>query len=131
MFSIGALVEGFILAIIITVILSFLGVGTVLGYPIFLFGFFLASIIVGYISYGNIVDGTIDGALMGVAGAIILYILSLFKGQLAAFSAHLSTYIPLNSPENLILVIVAGAIGGVIGSLILMLTHRNRRYVRD
>ncbi|MGB9201707.1 DUF5518 domain-containing protein [Methanobacterium sp.] len=69
MFSIGALVEGFILDIIITVILSFLGVGTVLGYPIFLFGFFLASIIVGYISYGNIVDGTIDGALMGVAGA--------------------------------------------------------------
>lgn len=69
MFSIGALVEGFILDIIITVILSFLGVGTVLGYPIFLFGFFLAGIIVGYISYGNIVDGTIDGALMGVAGA--------------------------------------------------------------
>ncbi len=131
MVSIGAIVEGFILAIIITVVLSFLGVGTVLGYPIFLIGFFLAGIIVGYISYGNIIDGTIDGALMGVVGAIILYILSLFKGQIAAFSAQLSTYIPLNSPENLILVIVVGAIGGAIGSLILLLTHRNRRYRRD
>lgn len=131
MVSIGAIVEGFILAIIITVVLSFLGIGTVLGYPIFLIGFFLAGIIVGYISYGNIIDGTIDGALMGVAGAIILYILSLFKGQIAAFSAQLSTYIPLNSPENLILVIVVGAIGGAIGSLILLLTHRNRRYRRD
>ena len=131
MVSIGAIVEGFILAIIITVILSFLGIGTVLGYPIFLVGFFLAGIIVGYISYGNIVDGTIDGALMGVAGAIILFILSLFKGQIATFSAQLSTYIPLNSPENLILVIVVGAIGGVIGSLILLLTHRDRRYLRD
>ena len=85
MVSIGAIVEGFILAIIITVVLSFLGVGTVLGYPIFLIGFFLAGIIVGYISYGNIIDGTIDGALMGVVGAIILYILSLFKGQIAGF----------------------------------------------
>lgn len=131
MVSAGAIVEGFILAIIITVILSFLGIGTVLGYPIFLFGFFLAGIIVGYISYGNIVDGTIDGALMGVAGAIILYILSLFKGQIAAFSAQLSTYIPINSPENLILVIVVGAIGGAIGSLILLLTHRNQRYRRE
>ena len=131
MVSIGAIVEGFILAIIITVVLSFLGVGTVRGYPIFLIGFFLAGIIVGYISYGNIIDGTIDGALMGVVGAIILYILSLFKGQIAAFSAQLSTYIPLNSPENLILVIVVGAIGGAIGSLILLLTNRNRQYRRD
>jgi Family of unknown function (DUF5518) len=131
MVSFGAIIEGFILAIIITVVLSFLGIGTVLGYPTFLFGFFLAGIIVGYISYGNIIDGTINGALMGVVGAIILYILTLLKGQIAAFSAQLSTYIPLNSPENLILVIVVGAIGGAIGSIILLLAHRNRRYTRD
>jgi H+/Cl- antiporter ClcA len=127
MVSVGAIIEGFILAIIITVILAILGVGSVLGLPVALFGFLLAGIIVGYISYGDIIDGVINGALMGVAGAIILWILSLFKGQIAAFSTQLSTYVPLNSPPELILVIVMGAIGGAIGSLILRLNQRNRR----
>ena len=89
MVSVGAVVTGFVLAIIFTVVLSILGVGSVLGLPVALVGFLVAGIIVGYISYGDVVDGAINGALMGVAGAIILWILSLFKGQIAAFSAQL------------------------------------------
>jgi hypothetical protein len=127
MVSVGAIVEGFILAIIITVILSILGVGSVVGLPVAIFGFLIAGIIVGYISYGDIIDGVINGALMGVAGAVILWILSLFTGEIAAFSSQLSTFVPLNSAPELILVIIAGAIGGLIGSLILLLNRRNRR----
>ena len=67
---------------------------------------------------------------MGVVGAIILWILSLFKGQVAAFSAQLATYVPLNSPQELIVLIVVGAIGGAIGSIILMLNRRNRNRTR-
>ena len=131
MVSVGAIVEGFILAIIITVVLSILGVGSVLGLPVAIFGFLIAGIVVGYISYGDIIDGVINGALMGVAGAIILWILSLFTGQIAAFSSQLSTFVPLNSAPELILLIVAGAIGGLIGSLILLLNRRNRRNYGD
>jgi hypothetical protein len=131
MVSVVAVVEGFILAIIFTVVLAILGVGSVLGLPVALFGFLIAGIIVGYISYGDIVDGTINGALMGVVGAIILWLLSLFKGQIAAFSAQLSMYVPLNSPQELIIVIVVGAIGGAVGSLILRFNRRNRRYDED
>ena len=131
MVSVGAVVTGFVLAIIFTIVLSILGVGSVLGLPVALVGFLVAGIIVGYISYGDVVDGTINGALMGVAGAIILWILSLFKGQIAAFSAQLSTYLPLNSLQEIILVIVVGAIGGAVGALILRLNQRNRRNYGD
>lgn len=131
MVSVGAVVEGFVLAIIFTVVLSILGVGSVMGFPVAIVGFLLAGIIVGYISYGDILDGVINGALMGIAGAIILWILSLFKGQIAAFSAQLSTYVPLNSPQEIIFVIVVGAIGGAVGSLLLRLTRRDRRDDRD
>ena len=131
MVSVGAIVEGFILAIIITVVLSILGVGSVLGLPVAIFGFLIAGIVVGYISYGDIIDGVINGALMGIVGAIILWILSLFTGQIAAFSSQLSTFVPLNSAPELILVIVAGAIGGLIGSLILLLNRRNYGDRRD
>ena len=131
MVSVVAVVEGFILAIIFTVVLALMGVGLVLGLPVSMVGFLLAGIIVGYISYGNILDGTINGALMGVAGAIILWILSLFKGQIATFSAQLSTYVPLNSPQEIIIIIVVGAIGGAVGSLILRFNRRNRYRDRD
>lgn len=131
MVSIAVIVEGFILAIIIAVVLSILGVGSVIGLPVAIFGFLIAGIIVGYISYGDIVDGVINGALMGIAGAIILWILSLFTGQIGAFSSQLSTFVPLNSAPELILVIVAGAIGGFIGSIILLLNRRNRRNYGD
>jgi hypothetical protein len=131
MVSVGAVVTGFVLAIIFTIILSILGVGSVLGLSVAMVSFLVAGIIVGYISYGDIVDGTINGALMGVAGAIILWILSLFTGQIAAFSAQLSTYLPLNSLQEIILVIVVGAIGGAVGALILRLNRRNRRYHRN
>lgn len=52
-------VECFILAIIFMVILASLGGGSVLGLPFARFGF----LIVVYILYGDIVDGTINGAL--------------------------------------------------------------------
>ena len=128
MASIGVVIEGFILAIIFTIVLAFLGIGSVMGLPVALFGFLMAGMIVGYISYGDIFDGMINGALMGIAGAIILWLLSLFKGQIAAFSAQLSTYVPLNTPSEIILVIAVGAIGAVVGSLISRFNHRNRRY---
>jgi len=131
MVSVGVIIEGFILAIIITVVLSILGVGSVLGLPAAIFGFLIAGIIVGYISYGDIIDGVINGALMGVAGAIILWILSLFTGQIAAFSSQLSNYVPLNSAPELILIIVVGAVGGLLGSLILLLNRRNRKNYGD
>lgn len=131
MVSVVAVVEGFILAIIFTIVLVILGVGSVLGLSVALFSFLIAGIIVGYISYGDIVDGVVNGSLMGVAGAIILWILSLFQGLIAAFSAELSTYVPLNSPQQIIILIVVGAIGGAIGSLILRFNRRNRRYDGD
>ena len=131
MVSVGAIIEGFILAIIITVVLSILGIGSVLGLPVAIFGFLIAGIIVGYISYGDIIDGVINGALMGVAGAIILWILSLFTGLIAEFSSQLSTYVPLNSAPELILIIVVGAVGGLLGSLILLLNRRNRKNYGD
>jgi hypothetical protein len=127
MVSVVTIIEGFILAVIFTVILIILGAGTVLGEPAVLVGFLLAGIIVGYISYGNIIDGVINGALMGIAGAIIIWILSLFHGQIAAFSATLSSYVPINTAQTLILVIVVGAVGGAIGALLLLLNNRARR----
>lgn len=128
MVNVVTIIEGFILAVIFTVILLILGAGTVLGEPAVLIGFLLAGIIVGYISYSDIIDGIINGALMGVAGAIIIWILSLFQGQISAFSATLSSYVPINTPQTLILVIVFGAIGGTIGALLLTLNIRSRRY---
>ena len=68
----------------------------------------------------------INGALMGIAGAIILWILSLFQGQIASFSATLSSYVPINTAQTLILVIVFGAVGGAIGALLLLLNNRAR-----
>jgi Family of unknown function (DUF5518) len=100
MVSVVSIVEGFILAIIFTVILEILGLKSVLGLTAPIVGFLIAGIIVGYISF-DIIDGTINGALMGIAGAIILWILSLFKGQIAAFSSQLSSYVPLNSPQKI------------------------------
>jgi amino acid transporter len=128
MVSIVAIVEGFILAVIFTVILIIFGAGTLFGEPAVLIGFLLAGIIVGYISYSGFIDGLINGALMGVAGAIIIWILSLFQGQIAAFSVALTTYVPINTPQTLILVIVVGAVGGFIGALLLRLNLMVQRY---
>ena len=122
--NIGTVVKGFILAIAFTVVLTKLNVGSAL------VGFLLAGIIVGYISYG-LVDGVINGALMGVAGALILWLLILFKGQFATFSAQLSTYIPLNTPQELIILIIMGAIGGAVGSLLPGLRRRIKRDDKD
>jgi hypothetical protein len=127
MVSIVVILKGFILAIIFTIALTVLGIGSVIGLSAVMLGFFIAGIVVGYISYGDLVEGTINGALMGVIGAIIFWILSLFKGQIAAFSAQLFNYVPLNSLEEIIILIVVGGIGGAIGALILRLNRRNMR----
>ena len=91
--GLGAVIEWFVLAVIITIFLAVIGVKSIFGLPISVVGFLIAGIVVGYIVYGGIVDGLINGAFIGVIGAIILWILSLFKGQISAFSAELSSYV--------------------------------------
>lgn len=122
--GLGAVIEGFIIAVIITIFLAVIGFKSVLGLPISVIGFLIAGIIVGYMVYGRIVDGAINGAFIGVIGAIILWIMSLFKGQIAAFSAALSSYVGLVTLQEVVVIIVVGAIGGFIGSLIAYLTVR-------
>ncbi len=122
--GLGAIIEGFIIAIIITIFLAVIGVKSILGLPISIVGFLIAGIIVGYIVYGGIVDSTVNGALIGVIGAIILWIMSLFKGQIAAISAELSAYVGLLTLQEIVVIIVVGAIGGLIGGLIAYLTAR-------
>ncbi len=116
--GLGAVIEGFILAVIITIFLAVIGVKSVFGLPISVVGFFIAGIVVGYIVYGGIVDGLVNGAFIGVIGAIILWILSLFKGQIAAFSAQLSSYVGLVTLQEIVVIVVVGAIGGLIGGII-------------
>lgn len=123
--GLGAIIEGFVIAIIITVFLAVIGVNSILGLPISIFGFLIAGIIVGYIVYGGIIEGIVNGALIGVVGAIILWIMSLFKGQIATFSAQLSSYVGLLTLQEVVVVIVVGAIGGLIGGLIGYLTSRS------
>lgn len=124
MMGLGAVIEGFIIAIIITIFLAVIGVKSVFGLPISVFGFLIAGVIVGYIVYGGIIEGVVNGALIGVVGAIILWIMSLFTGQISAFSAELSSYVGLLTLQEVVVVIVVGAIGGLIGGLIGYLTAR-------
>ncbi len=120
--GLGAVIEGFIIAVIITIFLAVIGLKSVLGLHVSVVGFLIAGIIVGYMVYGRVVDGLINGAFMGVIGAIILWIMSLFKGQIAAFSAKLSSYVGLVTLQEVVVVIVVGAIGGLIGSFIAHIT---------
>ena len=124
--GLGAVIEGFVLAVIITIFLVVIGVKSIFGLPISVVGFLIAGIVVGYIVYGGIVDGLINGAFIGVIGAIILWILSLFKGQISAFSAQLSSYVGLVTLQEVVVIIVVGAIGGLIGGIIVDLTGRAR-----
>ena len=125
-----ALFKGFILSILIAVILNILGFVSVLGLPSFMLAFLLGGIFVGYISYGRIFDGFINGALMGMAGAVILWISNIFDGQISTFSASPIFYFPSSSTQTSIILIVLGAIGGAIGALILRLNRKNRKYDR-
>ena len=120
--GLGAVIEGFVLAVIITIFLAVIGVKSIFGLPISVVGFLIAGIVVGYIVYGGIVDGLINGAFIGVIGAIILWVLSLFKGQISAFSAELSSYVGLVTLQEVVVIIVVGAIGGLIGGIIVDLT---------
>ena len=124
--GLGAVTEGFILAVIITIFLAVIGIKSVFGLPISVVGFLIAGIVVGYIVYGGIIAGLVNGAFIGVIGAIILWILSLFKGQIAAFSAELSSYMGLVTLEEVVVMIVVGAIGGLIGGIIVYLTGAAR-----
>lgn len=124
--GLGAVIEGFIIAVIITIFLAVIGVKSVFGLPISVVGFLIAGIVVGYIVYGGIIDGLVNGAFIGVIGAVILWILSLFKGQIAAFSAELSSYVGLVTLQEVVVMIVVGAIGGLIGGIIVYLTGAAR-----
>lgn len=124
--GLGAVIEGFIIAVVITIFLAVIGVKSVFGLPISVIGFLIAGIVVGYILYGGIIDGLVNGAFIGVIGAIILWILSLFKGQIAAFSAELSSYVGLVTVQEVVIMIVVGAIGGLIGGIIVDLTGAAR-----
>lgn len=90
-----AVIEGFIIAIITTIFLAVIEVKSVIGLPISIVCSLIAVTIVGYIEYGRITDGIINGAFIGVTWAIILWILNLFKGQISTFSAELSSYVSL------------------------------------
>ena len=125
-----ALFKGFILSILIAVILNILGFVSVLGLPSFMLAFLLGGIFVGYISYGRIFDGFINGGLMGVAGAVILWIINIFNGQISASSVNLIFYFPSTTSQSIIILIVLGSIGGAIGALILRLNRKNRKYDR-
>lgn len=124
--GLGAVTEGFILAVIITIFLAVIGIKSVFGLPISVVGFLIAGIVVGYSVYGGIIAGLVNGAFIGVIGAIILWILSLFKGQIAAFSTELSSYVGLVTLEEVVVMIVVGAIGGLIGGIIVYLTGAAR-----
>ena len=130
MVSIRAVFKGFILSILIAIILNILGFVSVLGLPSFMLAFLLGGIVLGYISYGRIFDGFINGALMGMAGAVILWIINIFNGQISASSVNLIFYFPSTTSQSIIILIVLGAIGGAIGALILRLNRKNRKYDR-
>ncbi len=130
MFSIRSVFKGFILSILIAVILNILGFISVLGLPSFILAFLLGGIYVGYISYGRIFDGFLNGALMGVLGEVILWIINIFDSQITTFYTSLIFYTPSNVIQTSIILIVIGAIGGTIGALILRLYRKNRKYDR-
>ena len=67
---------------------------------------------------------------MGVAGAVILWIINIFNGQISASSVNLIFYFPSTTSQSIIILIVLGAIGGAIGALILRLNRKNRKYDR-
>jgi len=122
--------KGFILSILIAIILNILGFVSVLGLPSFTLAFLLGGIVLGYISYGRIFDGFINGALMGMAGAVILWIINIFDGQIIASSVNLIFYFPSTTTQSIIILMVLGSIGGAIGALILRLNRKNRKYDR-
>jgi len=122
--------KGFILSILIAIILNILGFVSVLGLPSFMLAFLLGGIVLGYISYGRIFDGFINGALMGMAGAVILWIINIFDGQIIASSVNLIFYFPSTTTQSIIILMVLGSIGGAIGALILRLNRKNRKYDR-
>ncbi len=130
MVSIRAVFKGFILSILIAIILNILGFVSVLGLPSFMLAFLLGGIVLGYISYGRIFDGFINGALMGMAGAVILWIINIFDGQIIASSVNLIFYFPSTTTQSIIILMVLGSIGGAIGALILRLNRKNRKYDR-
>ncbi len=127
MVSLSRAFEGFILAVILTVILSKLSIGTMIGFPISILGFLLAGIVIGYVSYDDILDGVVNGALMGVEGAIVLWILNLFTGEIASFSHEISSYVGLTTSPDIIMIMVIGAVGGFAGSMIKTFYKRSKR----
>ena len=67
---------------------------------------------------------------MGMAGAVILWIINIFDGQIIASSVNLIFYFPSTTTQSIIILMVLGSIGGAIGALILRLNRKNRKYDR-
>lgn len=119
MVNFGAVILGFVLAIIFSII------GVVTGLWNSAIGIFVASLIIGYRVDGSIFsDGLLNGALIGVIGAIILALIGFIFNQL---SSLLSTYVGLTSLNSIILAVAIGAVGGAIGSLIALIVIKIRK----
>ena len=65
-----------------------------------------------------------------MAGAVILWIINIFDGQIIASSVNLIFYFPSTTTQSIIILMVLGSIGGAIGALILRLNRKNRKYDR-
>ncbi len=116
MVSITAVITGFILAIIFSII------GVITGLWGSEIGILAASIIIGYrVDRSIFTDGLINGALIGVIGAILLAIIGYFYSPL---STLLNSYVALNSLNSILFSIAIGAIGGAIGSVIAKIVIR-------
>jgi hypothetical protein len=119
-------VSGFILSIVLALLFEIIA-GTIGSY----FGVILAGVIVGYMVNDNIRNGAIHGAIMGVIGGIILGILVIIL--VLSIGGTLELLIALGGLIEIILTIiiwgVLGAIGGVIGSWIIL--SRKKGFTED
>ena len=117
--SVHVIYKGIFVVVIFTIILIILG-PTIEVFPVFLSGFLIIGMFVGYITYGSTIMSLINSAIIGVAEALILWILSF----------TLQSFVPLTSPPELLIMIIIATVGGALGSFIYRLNQKNRRYNR-
>ncbi|UTB32957.1 MAG: DUF5518 domain-containing protein [Methanobacterium sp. ERen5] len=100
---------GFILVIVLSIIGGKFGLsGSALGV-------LMAGAIVGFMVNGDILNGTIHGALIGIVGALILALLAIFIGHV---STIIALYVGVVTVGSILLSILVGAIGVALGSLL-------------
>jgi len=119
MASLNAIYNGIFLVVILIICLIILGPATE-KLPIFLGGFLIIGIYVGYVSYDGVIQGSINGAVVCVSGSLILWILG----------STLPTLFPLTSNLELFITIIMGTIGSALGSLIHKLKQKNQKNSR-